>query len=36
MFTPKTRRIKDIAEDKQEVIRRLESIFDANARVYID
>ncbi|MDP1706221.1 MAG: NYN domain-containing protein [bacterium] len=36
MFTPKTQRIKDIAENKQEVIKRLESIFDANTRVYID
>ena len=36
MFTPKTQRIKDIAKDKQEVVRRLESIFDASTRVYID
>lgn len=36
MFTPKTKRIKDIAKDKQEVIRRLEGIFDANTRIYID
>ena len=36
MFTPKTQRIKDVAKDKQEVIKRLESIFDANTRVYID
>ena len=36
MFTAKTQRIKDIAEDKLEVIKRLESIFDANTRVYID
>jgi len=36
MFTAKTQRIKDIAEDKQEVIKRLESIFNRNTRVYID
>ena len=36
MFTPKTQRIKDIAKDKQEVVRQLESIFDANTRIYID
>jgi len=36
MFTPKTQRIKDIADNKQEVIKRLESVFDANSRVYID
>lgn len=36
MFTPKTKRIGDIAKDKQEVIRQLESIFIAKTRVYID
>lgn len=36
MFTPKTPRIKDIANDKQEVIKQLESIFAAKTRVYID
>ena len=36
MFTPKTQRIKDIAKNKQEVIKRLENIFAAKTRVYID
>ncbi len=36
MFKPKTQKIKDIAKEKQGVVRRLENIFDANTRVYID
>ena len=36
MFTPKTDRIGDIAKDKQEVIKQLESIFATKTRVYID
>lgn len=36
MFTPKTDRIKNIAEYKQEVITQLESIFIGKTRVYID
>src|SRR3990167_9611180 len=36
MFIPKTERIKNIAKNKQEVVKQLESIFDANTRVYID
>jgi len=36
MFTPKTDRIKNIAEDKQGVIKQLESIFANKTRVYID
>src|SRR3989344_3329566 len=36
MFTPKTERIKNIAKNKQEVIKQLESIFGAKTRVYID
>jgi uncharacterized LabA/DUF88 family protein len=36
MFSPKTDKIKDIAKDKQDAIRQLESIFNARARVYID
>src|SRR3989338_3437152 len=36
MFTPKTERIENIAKDKQEVIKQLESIFGAKTHVYID
>lgn len=36
MFAPKTDRIKNIAQDKQEVIKQLESIFNGKTRVYID
>lgn len=36
MFTPKTDRIKSIAQDKQEVIKQLESIFESKTRLYID
>lgn len=36
MFTPKTQRIEDIANDKQRVVKQLETIFDENTRVYID
>lgn len=36
MFTPKTERIKDIAKNKQEVIKQLENIFATKTRVYID
>ena len=36
MFKPKTDRIKDIAEYKQEVIKQLEDIFSDKTRVYID
>jgi uncharacterized LabA/DUF88 family protein len=36
MFKPKTDRIKDITEYKQEVIRQLENIFSDKTRVYID
>ena len=36
MFTPKTERIKTIAEDKTEVVKQLESIFSRNTRIYID
>ena len=36
MFTPKTDRIKNIAENEQGVIQQLESIFDVKTRVYID
>lgn len=36
MFTPKTERIKNIAKNKQEVIKQLESIFIAKTRIYID
>ncbi len=36
MFTPKTDRIKDIANNKQGVITQLESLFNGKTRVYID
>jgi len=36
MFTPKTEKIKIIAEQKGEVIAQLESIFSGKTRVYID
>ncbi len=36
MFTPKTERIENIANDKKGVIGQLESIFSAKTRVYID
>lgn len=36
MFTPKTERVENIAKNKQEVIKQLESIFAAKTRVYID
>lgn len=36
MFVPKTDKIRDIASNKQDVIRQLESIFSAKTRVYID
>jgi uncharacterized LabA/DUF88 family protein len=36
MFTPKTERIKNIAKNKQEVIKQLESIFGAKTHVYVD
>src|SRR3989338_4112548 len=36
MFTPKTDRIKNISNEKQDVIRQLESIFATKTRIYID
>ena len=36
MFKPKTERIKNIAESKQNVIKQLENIFATKTRVYID
>lgn len=36
MFKPKTDRIKEIAEYKQEVVKQLENIFSDKTRVYID
>lgn len=36
MFTSKTERIENIAKDKEEVIKQLESIFTPKTRVYID
>jgi uncharacterized LabA/DUF88 family protein len=36
MFKPKTERIKNITQDKPEVIKQLESIFNDKTRVYID
>ena len=36
MFTAKTDRIREIAENKQEVIKQLEDIFSGRTRMYID
>ena len=36
MFAPKTERIENIAKNKQDVIKQLNSIFSAKTRVYID
>ena len=36
MFTPKTEKIKKIADDKLRVIKQLEDIFSATTRIYID
>lgn len=36
MFTPKTEKIKIIAEEKKQVIAQMESIFVGKTRVYID
>lgn len=36
MFTPKTERIREIAEGKPEVVTQLESIFVGKTRIYID
>lgn len=36
MFAPKTERIKEIAGNKQEVIKQLESILGTKTRIYID
>lgn len=36
MFAPKTEKIKKIAEDKPEIVKRLEEIFNASTRIYID
>jgi len=36
MFIPKTKRIESLAENKQEAIKQLESIFSGKTRVYID
>jgi len=36
MFLPKTERIKNIAKNKQEVIKQLDSFFGEKTRVYID
>lgn len=36
MFIPKTEKIRKIAEDKPELVKRLEEIFNASARIYID
>lgn len=36
MFKPKTERIKNIADNKQVVIKQLENIFSAKTRIYID
>lgn len=36
MFTPKTERIKEIADRNPELIKRLDDIFNASTRVYID
>src|SRR3989339_1119354 len=36
MFIPKTERIKNIAKNKQEVVKQLESIFNGKTCIYID
>lgn len=36
MFTPKTERIRDIANRNPELVKRLDGIFNATTRVYID
>ena len=36
MFTPKTERIKEIADRNPELVKRLDGIFNATTRVYID
>lgn len=36
MFTPKTERIKEIADRNPELVKRLDGIFSATTRVYID
>ncbi|MFH1854814.1 MAG: NYN domain-containing protein [bacterium] len=36
MFTPKTKKIENLAKNAQGVIKQLENIFDAKSRVYID
>ncbi|MDP1721795.1 MAG: NYN domain-containing protein [Candidatus Gottesmanbacteria bacterium] len=36
MFSPKTEKIKGIAKDRQEVICKLDSVFNAKTRIYID
>lgn len=36
MFTPKTEKIKKIAEDKPELVKRLGKIFNTSTRIYID
>ena len=36
MFTPKTEKIKKIADDKLRVIKQLEDIFSVTTRIYID
>ena len=36
MFAAKTEKIKQIAENKKTVVERLESVFDASTRIYID
>ncbi|MBU0569174.1 NYN domain-containing protein [Patescibacteria group bacterium] len=36
MFTPKTEKIKNIAEEKKKVIKQLERVFDKKTRIYID
>ncbi|MBU4257284.1 NYN domain-containing protein, partial [Patescibacteria group bacterium] len=36
MFTPKTEKIKQIAENKKMVVEQLESVFNASTRIYID
>lgn len=36
MFTPKTEKIKEIAENKQAVVEQLEGVFGTSTRIYID